>query len=31
MEEEVTSLELKACLKQVDKEGNPVLVFYRLE
>ena len=31
MEEEIISPALKACLKQADKEGNPVLVFYDLK
>ncbi|MDM8123328.1 6-bladed beta-propeller, partial [Mediterranea massiliensis] len=30
MKEKITSPELKACLNQVDEEGNPVLVFYDL-
>lgn len=31
MEEKIISPELKACLKQADEEGNPVLVFYNLK
>lgn len=31
MEEKNISPELKACLKQSDEEGNPVLVFYNLK
>lgn len=30
-EEEAVSPALKACLKQADEEGNPVLVFYRMK
>ncbi len=31
MEEKNISPELKACFKQADEEGNPVLVFYNLK